>query len=927
MRKRLIRILLVFIVIVTSVTICLVSGVHVYLKTEHAQKLMLATLNEFINGELLWQDISVSLLKGEVGIGGAVLRDPDGRKLASFDDFSLDLSLMSLFQGRIVMEHVKVQSPWVYLGVDSNNTLILMQAFSPWDKSAEKETKGGKIPLNVVVNELIIVDGAVLYENKDRSFNADISGIELTTNADLFARSMDFTAQAAGMSLTGRKINADLQRLLARTSLRKDMLDPILIQAETGLSQISMKGSVKDLFTEPDFDLTADVALSLPEFKDALDLSDALTGEMVVRVGLKGTLDNPEVRMHMDYGGGIIAGLQVDSADLDAGFIDRILEVKDAHIISASGSVAANGCVDLQKVFPAGIFTGNRELDAVSYTFSINGEGIDLERLPVNNIALKGRLSTNISLSGTGISQSRMSFRVSADISCEKLVVNDNGPALDVFLKTRGGVEDSVARVDILEARSGQSTLEAKGSLDIPSQEIMARIEIDVPDLKGTLKPFGIDGNGRLAVAADISETFSHPLVKVSINGKQLWFEGITLGDIACTGGLDRQGNVKVSNLILENKGSRIQGSGSVKLFEKFPQIRTDLPLKFAAEINHANVKDFFNAPDIEGVLEGELSVSGSMDSPDARINLTATGAEFKNYHIGNVRSTMGLAKGMFSLDNMLVENNRSRLHISGEVKVVDPETRRLIKDPQIRINLDGTTVFLQDIAEGLTGRVTAAARLHGSMKHPQGSVSLTGDDMDLGFQKVDKIIVLSTIKNQRIMVDTLKLVPGMGNEPFIGTGWVSLQGEYAVQLSGSGFSLENIDVLAANHVSKGRARFSISGNGTFADPSLNGDIILSDVFVNQERLGDVGIIFDLHDNIVHVSGKQGMDFSASYIIGKGDFSASVLFDHTDLAPYFQIVHYQDLSGIVTGKILAGGNIHNIPDIKASMDVADLSVY
>ncbi|MBN2297230.1 MAG: translocation/assembly module TamB domain-containing protein, partial [Deltaproteobacteria bacterium] len=243
------------------------------------------------------------------------------------------------------------------------------------------------------------------------------------------------------------------------------------------------------------------------------------------------------------------------------------------------------------------------------------------------------------------------------------------------------------------------------------------------------------------------------------------------------------------------------------------------------------------------------------------------------------------------------------------------------------RINLDGTTVFLQDIAEGLTGRVSVAASLQGSMKHPQGSVSLEGNGIDLGFQNVDKIIVLSTIKNHRIMVDTLKLVPGMGDEPIIGTGWVSLQGEYAFQLSGRALSLENIDVLAGNNITRGRAGIDLAGSGSFSDPSLNGEIILSDVFVDQARLGDIRITLDLHDNIVNASGKQGMDFSASYIIGKGDFSSAVLFDDMDLAPYFQIARYQGLSGTVSGKISGSGNIHNIPDIKASMDVADLSVY
>ena len=737
---------------------------------------------------------------------------------------------------------------------------------------------------------------------------------------------MNFTAQAARASLTGDKIQTDLTGLLARTTLRKDLLAPLLIHAETGLSKINMKGSARDLFTEPGFDVTVDATVSLPELKDALRLSEELTGEMTIRFDLEGTLDNPEFKMYIGYDGGIIAGVQVDSANLDAGFIDRILEVNDAHIVSDYGTVTATGHVDLQKVFPEGIFAGNRQFDALSYSFSINGEGIELERLPVNDTALEGKVNTNIDFSGTGISFESISSRISAGISCERLVFNQNGPVVDVSIKALGRIEGYIARVDVLEVSSAQASLEARGSLDLSSKEVMARIELDVPDLEGILKPFDVHGDGRLSIAAEVSETISLPMIEFFVNGKQLRFEGITVGNITCTGGLDRQGIVRISSLVLKNKGSRIQGSGSARLFERFPDIRTDQPLNVAAEIHSVNVQDFIDVPGFKGVFDGEVMVDGSVDTPDALINLTATGINIKDYRIGNVRSSMGFSEGMFLLDNVLVENNRSRLHISGEVKVFDPETKHFFQDPQIRINLDGATVFLQDIAQGLTGRVNAAVSLEGSMKHPQGSVSLSGNNIDLGFQKIDEILVLSTLKDQRIMLETLKLVPGIGDEPITGTGWFSLQKEYAFQLSGSGISLENIDVLAANHVSSGWAGFSITGNGTYAEPCLEGEFFFGDVFVNQERLGDVRIVLDLHDNIVRLKGKQGLDFHATYLIAQGDLSGSVVFDSLDLSPYFQIARYPDLSGTVTGKIEGSGNIHSIKDVKASMDLNHLRV-
>ncbi|HHO76158.1 MAG TPA: hypothetical protein ENN05_06985, partial [Deltaproteobacteria bacterium] len=106
MVKRMTMVSSIIFLFVAVVTICLISGVHLYLKTEHAHRLIHAEINRVINGELSWQDISVSLLGGTVEIQDAVLRGHDGGKLASFDSLYMNLSLAGLFQGRLVMEHV-----------------------------------------------------------------------------------------------------------------------------------------------------------------------------------------------------------------------------------------------------------------------------------------------------------------------------------------------------------------------------------------------------------------------------------------------------------------------------------------------------------------------------------------------------------------------------------------------------------------------------------------------------------------------------------------------------------------------------------------------------------------------------------------------------------------------------------------------------
>ncbi|MBT8489921.1 MAG: hypothetical protein KJN62_02615, partial [Deltaproteobacteria bacterium] len=702
----------------------------------------------------------ISLLRGRLEIIGGALAGLSGKELVRVDDFVINLAWYKLITGELVIEQANVASPLVDLGLDRDGNLALVRAvYSPGAQgpSSGKEKKQG-FPFNVVVEKLTLSDGTVLYQAGDGSSRAEISGIDLTADANLFEESVNFATRVARASYTGGKIQADLQKFLASASLQKDVVAPIAVQAETGFSKISLKGSIKDITGKPYFTLRADVSVSLPELSDALGAHREFTGRAETRIEAEGNLDNPDVHVHLTYGGGLLAGQPLDAATLDITLKDKVLALDDAQVKIASGDVIVQGRSDLNKVFPHGFFSGNRDLDAIWYEFSAKGEGIDLAKLLPGKNFVQGVVAPAITLSGMGISPDKITAWISAEMVCKNLVIGEAGSPVDISLRSSARMEEGIVRISDLEALSGRNTLAGTGWVDLSRREFDARMELDVPDLKGELKPLGIDGNGRIGLVAHVSKTLNAPQIEVDLNGKQLRYGEITLGDIVCTAGLDQSGILKITRFALENRGSKIQGSGSVRIYEKFPGFTADAPMNFAVSLTNAELQDFMESMGATGTFSGEVSLGGTLSSPYARLVLDGKDLAIRGARIGDMQVLSTLEKGTLRLDEVLVQNRNSRFSAVGTIKVFDEVARDYLKDPLIHITLKGESIFLEDVYQGYAGKLSLQGSVEGTVRHPKGLLNIAGQEIDLGFQKIDKIELASRIDGERFVVDALSV-------------------------------------------------------------------------------------------------------------------------------------------------------------------------
>jgi len=312
----------------------------------------------------------------------------------------------------------------------------------------------------------------------------------------------------------------------------------------------------------------------------------------------------------------------------------------------------------------------------------------------------------------------------------------------------------------------------------------------------------------------------------------------------------------------------------------------------------------------------------------DLKTTLSLKGEDlaFEDFRVDEVIADLEFTEGRLHMDRVKLDNKNSSLGIVGRARILEPKTMQLLKDPVFNVDVEGDILFLEDFTDKLKGKFSLAGHFEGSMRRPKGTLSLDGTDIDAGVQQFKEVRLQSLIDDKTIRIKALEILLAPG-EVMEGTGWVSFDKHYHIDLKSKGIDLRHIDMISDNKVVEGKILFDLTGDGSFENPEVKGDITLNDLLVNKKNVDDLQMYLDLQDHLVRISGKQNFEFNGSFHIRKKDLFASLVFDETDLEPYFYLLDQKDLSGMLTGKIEARGNAEKIDQIQAVADFSKFNLF
>ncbi|MBN1636215.1 MAG: translocation/assembly module TamB domain-containing protein [Deltaproteobacteria bacterium] len=931
--KKLIKSIFIGIVIIIGLMALLITSAHLYLQTDHAQKFIQAKINEIIPGTITWETYQFSAIKCYFELRNVVLNDVSHEAIAGIEKLSVRISRLSFFKGELVFTLLILENPWAAIRVDNEGRVNLLQTISKGQSGQKKSSVSSNsnglhaLPINIIVKKFSCVNGSVHFDMDSQKINAVLEHIEIKADANLDEQSGNFSIETGKWHVKSKQFQTELNQFTLQAAIKEGRIEPLLLRANNRHSQLRLSGTILEAFTRPALDLDLNLMISLAEARKDFNLSTNLSGQVVARITALGSINNPELKIDLQYGGGFISKYLLKRTDLECQLKDRILTINQARAVLDSGHISLQGKANLKKAFSQGFLGSVRDLDAITYQASLDLQGIKLEKMIVENQNIRGNLESKLNIVGKGISPKTLAVKSDLSVILRHLKTTFIKKPVDLHIYSEARINQGIADVSLFEAGIGKNTLAAHGSYDLSSQALSAAFKVYSPAPGDFLPDFSPqDVRGTLEMEASISGSLQAPVFSAIITGEKFGLRDINLGTIELHANLDKNGIMNIPRFVIANQGSFIRGLGSIKLFNDDWRPDRVFPINLSAQFQNVKPNVFIENIFTSGTLDGNMQINGSLESLQAFLSLQGINLATKDVRIGDISIEMQLRDGMLSMINTNIRNRKSRLDVSGSVQLFEKNALKVLNDPLVSIDLKGDSLFLEDFLDVFSGKFSLGAHVTGKLKNPQGVITLVGTDLDLGFQKIAGLTLNSYLKETKLLLDNFQISMAP-DEEISCAGWLSFQKTFQVSIISNEISLHHIDKIRDQGVAEGNFLLDFSGKGSLENPQVNGTVLLNNLRIKGKEFSDTRIQVELHDKIARIWGKLNFVFEGLYNLSSNEFSANAYFDQTVLSPYFKLAKLPDLDGKMSGKIELSGNKQDLETTSASIDISSLRLF
>ncbi len=430
----------------------------------------------------------------------------------------------------------------------------------------------------------------------------------------------------------------------------------------------------------------------------------------------------------------------------------------------------------------------------------------------------------------------------------------------------------------------------------------------------------------------------TNPTLTLSLECPGGELAGIRVDQMTFTGSL-KEKQLILEKMEIESALGQVAATGKIDLQKAFPDGLTAPTRDLKAITYHLAVTQAGtalenlpgNSEGITGDVHASLSLQGVGLSPEtmraeARLELTARNLAAKKIRIGDLNTRLRLHQGLLTVDEARLQNGASELRLSGNARVLEATSGAIMTSPDLNFTLSGKALSLRDFFEGREGRVDVKGHLTGSVAHPQGTLSVNAQNIDLGIQKIQALTLDSQFDKNRVTVESLSLTLGEG-ETLTADGWYSpAKKHYGLHLNTPGISLKHIDSIQADMAAEGKINANITGTGSLENPQLAGEFQGTHLRLNNKPFDDGSLKLTLQDHLVRAKGTLGAEFTGFYALKTHLFSGKALLDQTPLRPFFESMGRKDLTGTVTGFIEVEGNADTPETLQAVTRVSQLSL-
>jgi len=929
--KRFFKYFLLLITTLVTLAGAVVGGGFFWIQSNQGLQWLQAQINGQIPGKISVASLSLSLLHPELNVDGVVLKDPQGLTLAGFSHFSAGLDWQGLLQREIRVNHILLQEPWVDVAVNKDTTLNLMTALVPPDREKTTEpppADSAGLPFNIIFGSIQLQKGRFTFSPADKAMHLAAAGFNIAGNGDLKKQSGNLELSLGSVRYSSSDIHPLPAEIVLKAQFNDGKLSVPTFRITSGKTIVNLSGSADQLYTQPVVDTVLTVDSQLAEAARILPLAGDYSGPVNARLTLKGTVANPDARLMLSVDQAVLGGQSLDRGELDITLNDRQVNIEKTALRLADGTVSLAGTVDLRAAFPAGFLVPPQDINSIAYALKLVHNIPELNSWVKQFVDLRGATDGQLSLTGKGVMPADISAQLTMLAAGRQLIAPGMDRLAHADVQLTAEMDSGTLSVSGLKVNTDGLQLAGDGRFQLDEQTVAAQLTLKADDLARALAVVGVSSvGGALTAALNVDGNVKQPEFSVDLASKNLKFAAYSLGDLLVQANMDQDGLLQLSSLALQNKGSRIQGKGRLRLLPLpeggglDPEFANNLQLS----LKTVSPADFMPAAPVKGTIDGQLQVDGALRTLQGDLALTARSLKSDAVTIGNIDSRLHLKSGTVFIDRLQLDNKGSALQTAGSIQLFNPETLGLLANPLVNLTADADHFDPADFVDSARGDLTFKAAVQGSFDKPVGRINLAGKKVSFAGQSLEKIAVDARFKDQRLWLDQLLATFGPG-EQIQGGGSVGLDKTMDLSLQSTGISVASIPQLCEVFPGKGVLQLDVAAKGKVDNPDVNGQLVLSDIIVNEGAMEDARLSFSLHDMLAKVTGKLNFAVQASCDLKKGDFNGRLIFDRTETASYFKAAGKPDLHGTLTGQVQASGNIRDAARASVQVNLSALQL-
>lgn len=933
-RKRLFTAIFLF----GSLLFVCVTAALVFIQTENGTSWISGKINALLPGKIEFKEFSLSLIKGRVNLSQVRITSPQGDTVSTLNGLQLDFRLSKLFStGTLFIENLVLDTPDIRLFLDKKNRLTIISAFVRPNTEAHAETTPPRpeskskrpfvLPVNIVLNHLSIIQGRVQFSAPHLNMLAEIKDVDIQGDGNLFDKTL--TASVAigpGFFQIPPYYHTAIEQGNLHATLKDQTVwvDCLSIESET--ATFSIQGSIDTLFSHPFFHATMDVSqFDMASLFSDLYLKTDFSGIIHGWITVSGHLGNPEVTLSLVHETGNLFVCKMDRIALEAAMKDKKVHISKLSAVKNSGGADITANVDLSRMFPKGFISLNVIPDALSVTLHLIAKAFDLKAVPlIDPQKIQGVVDGEINLSLDGVRPRKFLLKTKTDLSMKGITIAGYSHPVPVKIALDGQLKAGVLSLKQLDLDQNGATVNLSGQSDLFGQTVSMDMAVNIdPEKAPSSNP--IPGlKGQLTSHIKMDGTFKKPELSLILSSKALSFDNILIGDIFAQASLSNSGTITIDRMTVKNKHSLIEGKGYGELLSKGYRLNPNGAVTLDVAVENMELNDFLSKFGVKGRIDGNATLSGSVQSPRVKGKIAARDTGYGAYSAETLDADFGFKDKTATIDRLTLKKGRSEIVGQGFIRPFKDKGFQMTENPEFHIKIEKGLVFLEDfLSPSYQGEITLQGELDGKLKDPDGAVKITGKSFNLKHQSLDEAVVDLEVKNKTLTLTDFHISPRLG-QSIEGQGWLSLEGDhpYEFEINADKLPLTQIDFLYKNAVS-GYLDLDVSGKGVIASPVMNGTVRLTGLMLDENKMEDISLDLAVkEDRLSLESGVTDLSIKGALDLESKDMTLYARFDKTDMTPYLRMAgRKEDVRLNLDGEITSAGNLDDLESLSLKVDL------